>query len=44
MGEAQKGRGTKFLKFSGGKQKAGGMIFYLNLVWGKTLEETIVIC
>ena len=44
MGEVQKGRGTKFLKFSGGKQKAGGMIFYLNLVWGKTLEETIVIC
>ena len=44
MGKAQKGRGTKVLILSGGKQKAGGMIFYLNLVWGKTLEETIVIC
>ena len=44
-GEQQKGW-TKFLKFSGGKQREGGggwetSIFDLNFVRGKTLEETM---
>ena len=42
--EPQKGRGTKFLKFSERKQKGGGkMIFVLNLVGGKTLEKTMTL-
>ena len=36
-----KSGGTKFLKFSRGKQRKGIMIFDLNLVGGKTLEETM---
>ena len=31
--------GTKFLKFSGGKQKGGITIFDLNLVGGKTWRK-----
>ena len=42
--EPQKGGwGTEFLKFSGGKQKGGTSIFDLNLVRGKTLEETMIL-
>ena len=40
-GNHKKG-GTKFLKLSGGKQKRKNMIFDLNLVWRKTLEETMI--
>ena len=43
MGENTKREGNQIFKIQWGKAKgrAGGMIFYLNLVWGKTLEETM---
>ena len=41
-GEPRGKGGTKFLEFSGGKQKREGKtIFDLFLVGGKTLEETM---
>ena len=44
MGGTTKRRGTKFLKFSEEKQKGGVKLFFdLNLVGGKTLEETMFI-